>query len=533
MELKDLPFESYDKRKDDAVFLESLLKEHRNIIDSKNDIDKILFSMEISRLLGRVALHERVNSEKEKRPIDSKKYDSYHKTALYVARRGIDIGVSIAYDRHDKGDDTPEFGYDNAMGWLYVQYSMMMLESKRYFAAMDSIGKAETHLRSDTISLITDKNVKKYVKVLKKMPNTDGKSLNYSAKQLTFAVKATIQVKIDELMDAIDEKKIRILYKIYNEVPSDYHDMYAGQIINLLNGIVQNRNTEVINRLSEIYHVIKGEYPEPPKDYLTIQDLSIRGDIWPLTDSEKQYSYWANANHLVLSYLDFVPDLIVRSLFCCDDLVLKSQDDELNLIFEDVMETFARCRFQLYLAMAYEDPNTLVAYSLNPKSKRINNHEVLLDMYPRLYSILDKVSHIIIKNFKIELKPRRGSNRLPNPSYSLMVSNISSIDNPYLKVMHEIYNEINPRNARREYGGELPFYEMLPEAEHMDKVRHHIIHSGVCLTEGDSGKALNNDVLYISEHDFTRHCISLITLVKEVIMNTAMAIEYQKKHNPK
>lgn len=82
MELKSLPFESYDERKDDADFLELLLKDHVTIIDSKGDIDKILFSMEISRLLARVALHERVNSEKEGRLIDSRKYDLYHKTIV-------------------------------------------------------------------------------------------------------------------------------------------------------------------------------------------------------------------------------------------------------------------------------------------------------------------------------------------------------------------------------------------------------------------------------------------------------------------
>lgn len=63
MDSEKVPFEMFDKRKDDEVFLEFLLNNHDAIIGQKNPVEKILYSMEISRLLARVAVHERVLSE--------------------------------------------------------------------------------------------------------------------------------------------------------------------------------------------------------------------------------------------------------------------------------------------------------------------------------------------------------------------------------------------------------------------------------------------------------------------------------------
>ena len=71
---------------------------------------------------------------------------------------------------------------------------------------------------------------------------------------------------------------------------------------------------------------------------------------------------------------------------------------------------------------------------------------------------------------------------------------------------------------------------MLPNAVHMDKLRHHIIHSGVSLTVKDSGKKSTINIAHITEREFAVRCHDMLCLVKEAIMNTCMAIEYRNRH---
>ena len=524
-------FAMFNKRRDDPVFLEYLLNHHSEIIDQKEGVDKILYSMEISRLLARVAVQERCKANDEKRPRDEKKYVNYHKTALYIARKGIDVGVNMAYDAHARGDDVPDIAFNHYMGWLYVQYSMMLTETHRYFAAMGAIVNAENYLVHDIYKVTAEGHLKEIMEIIKKMPDLGGISFNFSAKQLPTKVEEVLQFLFSDLQDAIIEKKLRILYKVYKEVPNRYRDLFAGYIYNLLAYFLDRYKDDkkFFYNFGEVVTTLHKEYPEKPEKYLDIPDLSMKDAENKESEEEKEYALWVVSGGLALSYLDFVPDLFLRLQYMCDDLVFDFHVPELNIMMEDVMETFAHCRFQVYTATSYVSSIAEVAYSFSPMAKRIFNQELLLDIYPRLYSVLDKISHIVMKSCGITLSPNKDG-YLPQPSYNQIVKEIRSHSdgNPYLLTLCEIFDEINPRYIYYKKKDQ-PFYAMLPEAEDMDRIRHHIVHSGISLTVEDSGKKSNKDICFITEREFAQRCHDLLCLVKEAIMNTCLAVEYRNR----
>ena len=520
----------FDKRRDDPVFMEYLLNNHSEIIDQKEGVDKILYSMEISRLLARVAVQERCKAESEKRPRDEEKYVNYHKTALYVARKGIDIGVNMAYDAHDRGDDVLDIAYNQYMGWLYVQYSMMLTETHRYFAAMSAIVNAENFLVHDVYKIAAGGHLNEVLEVLKEMPNLEGISFNLSTKELPTNVEEVLQFLYSDFFDAISEKKLRILYKVYKEVPDRYRDLFAGYIYNLLAYFLDRyKDDQFLYTFGEVVIALNNEYPKKPEKYLDLPDLSMKDTDHKESLEEKEYAIWVVSGGLALSYLDFVPDLNLRLQYISDDLVFDFHTPELNIMMKDVMETFAHCRFQVYTATNYVSSIAELAYSFSPMANRIFNQELLLDVYPRLYSVLDKISHIVMKSCGITLSPDKDG-YLPQPSYNQIVKEIRSHSdgNPYLLTLCEIFDEINPRYIYHKQKDQ-PFYAMLPEAEDMDRIRHHIIHSGISLTVEDSGKKSNKDICYITEREFAQRCHDLLCLVKEAIMNTCLAIEYRNR----
>ncbi len=523
-------FAMFDKRRNDPVFMEFLLKNHASIIDQKEGVDKILYSGEIARLLARVAIQGRCLADYEKRSRDEQKYNDYYKTSLFVIRKGIDIGVNLGYDAFEKGIEVPDVAYNHYMGWIYVHYSMILTETHRYFAAMSSIINAENFLIHDLSQVLTNNRLDIIIQRLKNIPEFENKAFNYSAKQLPEKVAEALLYLTGGLQDAILEKKVRILYKVYKEVPDRYRDLYAGYINSILVYFSNKDRDQYSKDFAEIIQTIQGEYPKPPEKYLDLPDLTLRDTNHKESIEEKEYALWVVSCDLALSYLDFVPDMKLRLQYLSDDLVFDLGTSELNIMMRDVMETFAHCRIQVFSATHYPNPMGELAYYLSPKAERIFNQELLLDVYPRLYSVLDKISHIVMKTFKIELPKREGSNYDPQPSYNSIVQEIrkNSNGNPYLLTLCEIFGEINPRFIYRTQKGH-PYYAMLPNAVHMDKLRHHIIHSGVSLTVNDSGKASTTDIAYITEREFAHRCHDLLCLVKEAIMNTCLAIEYKNR----
>lgn len=520
----------FDKHRDDSVFMEYLLKHHSDIIDQKEGVDKILYSMEIARLLARVAVHERCLADYEKRPRDQDKYITYHKTALYVARKGIDIGTNMAYDAHEEGKDVPDILYNHYMGWIFVQYSMMLTETHRYFAAMNAVTFAQNFLGHDITRIASQLDQKQVLQQLKKIPELEKVSFNVSAKQLPTKIQDTLKLLFSDLAEAITEKQLRILFKIYKEVPDRYRNLYVGYIYTFLAHFLEVYDEEKYrNSFGEVALTLHKEYPKKPEKYLDLPDLSLKDIEHKDTLEEQEYAIWVISGGLVLSYLDFVPDLRLRLQYVCDDLEFDFHTPELNLMMEDAMETYAHCRYLVYRATHFASPEADLAYCISPKTKRIFNQELLLDAYPRLYSVLDKISHIVMKSCGIVLTPNK-EGYIPQPSYNQIVKEIRSHSesNPYLLTLCEIFDEINPRFIYK-IQKDLPFYAMLPEAEDMDRIRHHIIHSGVSLTEKSTGKKSNKDISYISEREFAIRCHDLLCLTKEVIMNTCLAIEYRNQ----
>ncbi|MBR4226387.1 MAG: hypothetical protein IKR86_06405, partial [Candidatus Methanomethylophilaceae archaeon] len=416
------------------------------MIDSKEGAEKVLYSGEVARLLARTAVHERCSAESEKRPMDREMYAKYYKTALYVARKGIDIGIQLAYNAHDKGSTVQDFLYNHYMGWIYIHYSMMLLETHRYFAAMDAVINAENFLVHDYYNIITNVDLNTVVSELRKLPEFRDLPSNVSAKQRKDIVDAALRFLYSGLHDAIEDKKLRILFKVYKEVPRRYRDMYAVWAYRVL-GTLFDQDHTVLSKFGDAYWTLHEEYPVVPDKYLDLPELSLRDSELGESPEEKEYALWVASGGLALSYLDFVPDLILRCRHVCDDLTFDFHDPEQNLMMEDVMETFAHCRFQIYMATTCPATFAGLAYSMSPKSKRIYNQELLLDVYPRLYSVLDKISHIVMRCFGIVLSPRREGDYPPDPSYNLIVKEIRSHSNgnPYLLTLCEIFDEINPR----------------------------------------------------------------------------------------
>ena len=519
----------FDKRKDDPVFMENLLKHGSEIVDSKEGVDKILYAQEISRVLARVAVHERVLAEKEKRPRDEDKYNIYHRTALYIARKGIDIGMDMETEAHFNDDKPLDVSFNYHMSWLFVQYSMMLAETSRYFAAMNAIVNADNYLIHDAYRIASEGRLQQVIDSVKNLPEYKNASFDFTKELPPELVDKALGVLYRSLFDAISDKKLRILFKIYKEVPDRYRDLFAGYVASIVTYFLEGKDKESFETYGEIAITIQGEYQKKPDKILTLPELSQKNPNHTETQDEKNYALWVVGGGLSLSYLDFVPDMDERLKYICDDLVFDFHVPELNLMMEDVMETYAHCRFQIYVATGYESPIANLAYSFSPLSKRVYNGELLLDIYPRLYSILDKLSHIVMRICGITLEPNKDG-YIPQPSYNLIVKEIRkhSDGNPYLLTLCEIFDEINPRfiyNKQKDH----PFYTMLPEAEHMDRIRHHIIHSGISLTEKDSGKKSNSEMCHITEIEFARRCYNLLTLVKEAIMNTCMAIEYRNR----
>ena len=525
-------YETFDKHRDDPNFMDYLLNHHSEIFDKKKGVDKILYSMEIARLLARVAVQERCKAEAEGRTLDEEKYIKYHRTALYVIRKGIDFGVNMAYEAHENGSSNPNMLYNHFMGWSFIQYSMMLAETHRYFAAMGAITRAESFLIHDFYTVTADGRLKEFVEELKKIPGLGNTSFNVSAKQLPTKIEGVLQILYSDFSDAIIDKKLRILFKIYKEVPNRYRDMFVGHIYSLLAFYIDRYKDErkILDTFGEVLMTLHKEYPSIPEEYVDLPNLSIRDTCHEGSPEEKDYALWVVGGGLALSYLDFVPDMLQRLQYVCDDLVFDFIDPELNIMMEDVMETFAHCRFQVYIATSYESPIANLAYSFSPRAKRIYNQELLLDIYPRLYSILDKISHIVIKSCGITLSS--GGKYTPQPSYNRIVKEIRahSDGNPYLLTLCEIFDEINPRYIQNTQKDQ-PFYAMLPKAEDMDRIRHHIIHSGISLTVEDSGKKSNKDISYITEREFSQRCHDLLCLAKEAIMNTCLAVEYRNRIN--
>ena len=461
--------------------------------------------------------------------MDREMYARYYKTSLYVARKGIDIGIQLAYDARDEGRAVSDLLYNHYMGWIYIHYSMMLLETHRYFAAMNAVLNAENFLVHDYYNVVTNGNLSAVVSELRKLPEFRNLPSNVSAKQRKDIVDKALQFLYSDFHNAIEDKKLRILSKVYKEVPKRYHDMYAVWAYRVLATLFEQDHSILLN-FGGVYRDLHEEYPEIPDKYPDLPELSLRDSELGESPEEKEYALWVASGGLALSYLDFVPDPILRCRYICDDLPFDFHDPEQNLMMEDVMETFAHCRFQIYMATTYPATFAGLAYSMSPKSKRIYNQELLLDVYPRLYSVLDKISHIVMRCFGIVLSPKREGDYPPQPSYNLIVQEIRghSGGNPHLLTLCEIFDEINPRFIYR-IQKDQPFYAMLPDAIHMDRLRHHIIHSGVSLTVESSGKESNREIAYITEREFGSRCRDLLYLVKEAIMSTCLALEYRDR----
>ncbi|MBR3410570.1 MAG: hypothetical protein IKG94_07350 [Candidatus Methanomethylophilaceae archaeon] len=417
--------------------------------------------------------------------------------------------------------------YNHYMGWLYIHYSMMLLETHRYFAAMGAVVNAENLLVHDLYKTMASGDLVAVVSELRKLSEFRDIPRNMSARQRQSIVDEALQFLYSDFLDAINDKKLRILFKVYKEVPERYRDMYVAWTYRMSAAVFEKDQRLV---LSDAFRDFYLENPNLPEKYLDVPELSIRDLENEGTFEEKDYAAWVVSCNLALSYLEFVPDLALRYRYVSDDLPFDFHVPELNLMMEDVMETFAHCRFQAYVASNCPSPVAGVAYSFSPMAKRIYSQELLLDVYPRLYSVLDKLSHIVMRVFGIEPEPREEGGYPPQPSYSVIVKEIRgrSGGNLYLETLCEIFDEINPRFIYRTQKG-VPFYAMLPGAVHMDSLRHHIIHSGVSLTVEGSGRRSDREMAYVTERELASRCCDLLCLVKEAIMSTCLAIEHRDR----
>lgn len=504
------------EHEDDDDFLMYLLNNYLKVLEHRNGTEKLLVAQEIARVLGRKAAHIMYGPEEGD-------FDKWYRNAIYVCRMGLDYGESIAYRYHEEGKKLNDPDYYIYMSWLHIHYSMLLYDSQRYYAAIASIEHARSYNEAVMLMLDDDKSIDRFLRTLMKMPECKNLVPKGSKKELIKQFREGLQSELS-LERVILSKQARIVFRYYQNSPRAYRDLYASCTLALLFKLIQLGGEKEVKPLEELLVLLKRAYPDWPPVYGSILNTQISPlNLGNMSEDETKYVYWCNANHLLLTNYDLIPELPVMMIYARDDIVLKTGNQLVDEMFEDLTEAFSHCRFLLYQATSYIDPAVGLEYLLSPNSNRIHYHEVLLDMYPRLYSILDKLAHVVYFHFKISLKKK---NKEADPTFNRIARRLyeEPPENPFLKALVEIFIEINPGFTEKGGLSGVPFYLMHPSAERMDTLRNHIVHSGLCLSETKTDKKSDGNITYISEAEFAQQCTSLITLVHEAIMDTHLAI---------
>lgn len=510
--------------------------------------------------------------EKDLQLWEPEENESYRRS-LHLVRLGLDH----AYDEEMYMFPTVQHrcSYYLCRSRLHHRHGRLLLRTKRFYSTNCELQMALDDLLRAINSILDDyrstENIIPHIPadLLEKQDPRDYHDISYtykSRKMLDFydEVASSIERDLDECI----EELMRYIPERFKYQLAGYHLINVKQ--NLEKAIEFKSSEKRIQYLEKLESSIKERFPESSDPYKI--KYYAYGYYQPATKMAP-YVYWCIQNNLILKY----SDPITKSLLppsCHDELPFEKEGSWLTDLFKDIVYTFSHARFLLYkysitrlemgdlrfaepdkigfferLEGSYKPYNTVfvadmrsrlsVEYSveasvvteLTQHMTRIHE-ELLIDAFVRLYSILDKISNLIVYEFGIKLwDSKRDKTAKPSIDGIAHYMHDTEEDNPFLRILETLYVEINPDTSmisKDQSKDDEVYYDRLPFAQTLYNLRNHIIHSDLVLTGGRMELDKRTGKIYTK--DFKERTKMLALVVKEAIMTTMLAIEFNNKN---
>lgn len=543
------------------------------------DANSLFRGMKVCDSLCRIFTDE---FEKDSLFVDAESDKSYLK-AIYLARLGLDH----AYNEESYGfpSNTSRYSYYICRSRLHQRYGHLLLKTKRFYATNEELQMARDDLYRAMNCILDD-----YMSTESMVPYTpcpsqiveSGKTYH----QLAFERKCRlVKDALDRMVTPIEKDIDICIDELMGFIPKGVRDQLSR--LHLKETRVQIEISKTLGSsqarmvfLERMERRIISAYPEINGDSEYHQKKYMRSEMLKET---VPYTNWSIQNNLVLKFTDPV----VRNLYpsmCHDEVFYQTNRESwLKYLFNDIIRTFGHARFLLYKysivkqrtndlrfpepdrrgfylrlegKYSLEDDSLYVEYvnrihrdsrieeavaakyEITPDFIRFEE-EMLMDAFVRLYSILDKISQMVVREFSIQLYDP-WNNRTAKPSMGVLAhslhDNIDDDDDEsrFLKILEIIYAEINPgsldKNTNYAYDERI-HYDSMPFAQTLYNIRNHIVHSEMRVTYQRPMLGEKKKEGTISSRDLYENTIRLAHIVKEAIMTTMLALECRDRSN--
>ena len=290
------------------------------------------------------------------------------------------------------------------------------------------------------------------------------------------------------------------------------------------------------------------------------------GDIDPVPqpyeseDGEDEYRDWVHSHQLFLSQYSSLRFSKEFRILMHDDLYFEFGGElRCQHLFYEIMTTFARCRWQLYLFK--KDVKIKMQLDRGPKaelssgekkfiersyfmdycSNGINTdapieYQRLMNCNIRLYSLFDKMAMLINLYWQVKQLPyseKNSKNKKINfkkiarrIKTSMEKNGTKNLSDVLMLRVAELSGEINPDYAEKDE----KFYMIYPNAERMDVIRNSLIHGGVQLIDhvDKHNYEKGTELLPLSIKELTDRTWWMLKICKEMILSTVLAFEVGK-----
>ena len=277
--------------------------------------------------------------------------------------------------------------------------------------------------------------------------------------------------------------------------------------------------TSIIERLSSIKAEKAGSVQEttrlePNEEYMRYRDYCWKCNLF-LSDLDALYPFTESYPELSKG-----TGIAKEDAVCC---CLRRKRD--NHMLYDIIQSYCHARYLFYQYQMVELP-------IYPKfgvirddryGPRLEDQEILIDCYIRLYSTIEKVVRLIGFVFGID------EFRFNHKEFTELVKKVKSGEktlDPNLDNVFQLLCEIRPSPLRNEKVSDgLIFYEMWPDMRWMDSIRNSIMHAGISIRTAE-GKVMKpqNYLLELKEKDLDMQTQRLLFIVKNAILYTYDAI---------
>lgn len=251
-------------------------------------------------------------------------------------------------------------------------------------------------------------------------------------------------------------------------------------------------------------------------NYGKIDPSAISGIEYKETDYDK-YEEWCWNNHLYLNIMDEVPNY--NPDWVKDDLVFDLSESG-NLLVRDIISTFDHCRRLMHRY-------TRIPEEIRFAKERDEDVESLLDCYFRLYSILDKTAKIIN-----ELYPQ-SSELNGQITFKEVVSNLWSNSNQFLRGIYQINRDLFPQRDDYKKMTIAPFLKIVGTSLWFSTIRNDLTHSAIEIVPPNVELNIVKGTTHICARDLEFYIVRMTCLVREVLLNLQLAVNYDKRQKKK